>query len=59
MVFLSLRFIKIIIGCCFLDLISFTVGDLNNNHLNTKLFEVRISNGLEFKWLVYGQCPMH
>ena len=25
-------------------------GDLNTNHLNTKLFEVWISNGLVFKW---------
>ena len=27
---------------------------LNQNHLNTKLFEVQISNGLVLKWSVYG-----
>ena len=27
-----------------------TSGDLNTNHLNTKLFEAWISNGLVFKW---------
>ena len=29
-------------------------GDLNTYHFNTKLFEIRISNGSVFKWLVYG-----
>ena len=28
-------------------------------HLNTKLFEVWISNGSVFKWSVYGLCPMY
>ena len=28
-------------------------------HLNTKLFEVRISNGSPFKWSVYVLCLMY
>ena len=34
-------------------------GDLNTNHLNTEIFEVWISNGLVFKWSVYGLSPMY
>ena len=34
-------------------------GDLNTDHLTTKLFEVRISNGLVFKWSGYVLCPMY
>ena len=31
----------------------------HRKHFNNKLFEVRISNGLVFKWLVYVLCPMY
>ena len=34
-------------------------GSEYQKHLNTELFEVRISNGLVFKWSGYGLCPMH
>ena len=32
---------------------------LNSFHLDTKLVEVLISNGLVFKWWVYVLCPMY
>ena len=31
----------------------------NRKHLNTKIFEVQISNGLVFKWSVCGLCPKY
>ena len=31
----------------------------NWKHLNSKLFEVLISNGLVFKWSVYVLCPIY
>ena len=47
-----------------INLISSTVGIWIltisiDRHLNTKLFEVWISNGLVFKCSVYGLCPMY